>query len=135
VQHVNLVANVYKSTGTFWENYSPEEAAPGKPAKGDFVGWSGIGPIMFFLEYGIGLKPDAARNELIWDLEPGGRRGCDRFWFNGHVVSLIAQPYPGGSRKILLTVDSDGSFTLRIVRRGTNITFHVEEGKQQFTIG
>jgi len=50
-------------------------------------------------------------------------------------VSLIAQPYPGGSRKILLTVDSDGSFTLRIVRRGTNITFHVEEGKQQFTIG
>ena len=33
--------------------YAPDAAEPGKPAKKDFVGWSGIGPIMYLLEYGV----------------------------------------------------------------------------------
>ena len=41
---------------------------PGKPAKGDFVGWTGIVPILYFLEYGIGLKADAPNNRLTWAL-------------------------------------------------------------------
>jgi len=54
LQHLNLVADVYRKTGTIWENYSPEKFEPGDPAKADFVGWSGIGPILYLLEYGIG---------------------------------------------------------------------------------
>jgi hypothetical protein len=41
--HLDLVAQVFKNTGTIWENYAPDALAPGKPAKSDFVGWSGIG--------------------------------------------------------------------------------------------
>jgi hypothetical protein len=125
IQHLDLVSDVHRATGTIWENYSPEKTEPGKPALQDFVGWSGIGPILYLLEYGIGLKPDAARNELLWNLpvEASGRRGCEHYRFNGHVVSLIAT----GER---ITVESDGNFTLK-VRRGRAIqTFAVREGRQ-----
>ena len=37
-----------QSTGTVWENYSPDAATPGEPAKPDLVGWTGIVPIVYF---------------------------------------------------------------------------------------
>src|ERR1019366_2896239 len=103
MQHLKLVANVYKKTGTIWENYPPDFERPGSPAKPDFVGWSGIGPIMYLLEYGIGLKPKAEHNELVWDFKSGGRRGCDHFRFNGHVVSLVAERVPDHAGKLRIT--------------------------------
>jgi len=45
------VAEVYRSTGTFWENYAPDAARPGQPAKPDFCGWSAIAPITLYREF------------------------------------------------------------------------------------
>jgi hypothetical protein len=134
LRHLDLVAQVYKKTGTIWENYSPDAVEPGKPAKADFVGWSGIGPIMYLLEYAIGLKPNAPHNELIWDLTARGRSGCQRFRFNGHVVSLLAESAPGDPNKMRITVDSDGDFDLKVLFRRTEKTFLVRKGKQQFAL-
>jgi hypothetical protein len=138
IRHLNLVADVYRDTGTIWENYSPEKTGPGKPALKDFVGWSGIGPILYLLEYGIGLKPDAARNELLWNLRLEGsgpaRAGCERFRFNGHVVSLLAERDPADARLIRISVESDGNFTLKVARGGAIETFAVREGKQVMTL-
>ena len=36
------VAEVYRETGTIWENYAPLEPAPGRPGQPDFCGWSGL---------------------------------------------------------------------------------------------
>jgi hypothetical protein len=66
--HHDRVMDVFKTTGTFWENYAPESAAPGKPAKKDFVGWSGLGPISVFFEYVLGLRPDVPAGALTWDV-------------------------------------------------------------------
>lgn len=131
LQHVGLVASVYERTGTIWENYSPEKSQPGVGASGylgrkDFVGWSGLGPIMYLLEYGIGLRPDAAHNILTWQLAPGERLGCKLFRFNGHVVSLLATPTNADQYKI--TVQSDGSFTLKVSNGGDVSLFNVEKG-------
>jgi hypothetical protein len=38
-------------------------------------------------EFAIGLKPDALSNTLTWDLNSTGVSGCERFRFNGHVVT------------------------------------------------
>lgn len=54
--HLTNIGRVFPETGTLWENYAPDSAKRGKPAKQDFVGWSGIGPILYLLEYGIGLN-------------------------------------------------------------------------------
>ncbi len=67
-RHHEMVTQVFKDTGTFFENYAPEQAAPGMPAKGDFVGWGGLGPISVFLEYVFGLRPDHLRRVLVWDV-------------------------------------------------------------------
>ena len=134
LNHLELVAHVYETTGTIWENYSPDQVQPGKPAKGDFVGWSGIGPIMYFLEYAIGLQADALHNRLVWRIEPGGRRGCERFRFNGHVASLAAGPAADGSNGETIRVQSDSSFELQTYFQGTMKTFAVKVGEQEFDI-
>jgi glycogen debranching enzyme len=132
LEHLRAVADVFADTGTIWENYAPDAKAPGKPARRDFVGWSGLGPIMYFLEYAIGLSSDAPRNELEWRLESKSRTGCERYRFNGRVVTLIAEPSRGGARKIL--IESDGPFRLRIAAKGTEQVFQVRKGRQYLTL-
>jgi glycogen debranching enzyme len=134
LEHLRTVAEVYKATGTVWENYAPDAARPGKPAKGDFVGWTGIVPIAFFLEYAIGLRTDAPNNRLHWTLASGNRCGCERFRFNGHTVNLLAEPDAPGPGKTRLTVESDGPFRLRVERRGRSHEFEIREGKNGFVV-
>ena len=135
LKHLDLVAKVYEKTGTIWENYSPDAVQQGMPAKANFVGWSGIAPIMYLLEYAIGLKADAPHNRLDWQLQPGGRRGCERFRFNGHVVSLVAEPQPGVAKGERISVQSDGPFELRVRFGGVEKQFTVSSGTQEFEIG
>jgi hypothetical protein len=134
LSHLDLVAQVFRNTGTIWENYAPDATAPGKPAKADFVGWSGIGPIMYLLEYAIGLKPDASHNLLVWDLRSQARAGCERYRFNGHVASLVAEPGSGGPGKMEVSVESDGDFTLQLRYKGKQQNFAVGQGKQKFEL-
>ncbi len=135
LSHLDLVAQVFKNTGTIWENYAPDAIAPGKPAKNDFVGWSGIAPILYLLEYAIGLKPDAAHNVLVWDLPSQFRTGCERYRFNGHLVSLVAEPVPGEKGKMEISVESDSDFALQVHYQGKQHDFGVTQGKQKYELG
>ena len=47
----NGVAEVYRNTGTFWENYAPDAFAPGNESRPDFCGWSAIFPITLWHEF------------------------------------------------------------------------------------
>jgi hypothetical protein len=134
LKHLDLVARVYEKTGTIWENYSPDAVQQGMPAKANFVGWSGIAPVMYLLEYAIGLKTDAPHNRLDWQLQPGGRRGCERFRFNGHVVSLVAEMLPGAVKGERISVQSDGPFELRARFAGAEKQFSISHGKQEFEV-
>jgi hypothetical protein len=136
LNHIRLVTEVFEKTGTIWENYAPDAAEPGKPARKDFVGWSGIGPIMYLIEYGIGLKPNAARNELHWRIPGAFPIGCERFRFNGHVASLLAEPEPerDGFGRLRIRVDSDSAFLLRVQFGGKAKTWAVAPGKQEFSM-
>ena len=132
IENLYRVFEVYKKTGTVWENYAPDSAAPGKPAKPDFVGWSGITPILMLLEYKVGLQPNAAANTLAWRIDATQRIGCQRFRFNGHTVTLTAAPASLDRWKI--SVESDGEFTLRAERSGRARRFLVKRGAQTFTL-
>jgi hypothetical protein len=77
-EDLDNVVRVFEETGTLWENYAPELAAPGNRAKDDFVGWSGLAPIAGLFEYVMGLRADAPSGRLLWDvrlLENHGVRG------------------------------------------------------------
>ena len=134
LEHLGRVAEVFQATGTVWENYAPDVATLGKPAKPDFVGWTGIVPILYFLEYGIGLKPDAPNNRLTWTLTSDKRCGCERFRFGGHVATLAAQPHDAQPDTVSVKVQSDGAFDLRVEHRGKQWDFNVEQGKNEFVL-
>jgi hypothetical protein len=138
MKHVHAVAEICATTGTIWENYAPDSVAPGRHVDGapvvrDMVGWSGIGPILYFLEFGVGLKPDAASNTLRWEIRSPMRSGCERFRFNGHVISLVAAPLPG-EKRTRITVNTDGPFTLVVVRDGITRTESIPKGKSGLEI-
>jgi glycogen debranching enzyme len=134
LEHLDRVAQVFEKTGTVWENYAPDSVAQGKPAKPDFVGWTGIAPILYFLEYQIGLRPDALNNRLNWMLSSNRRCGCERFRFNGHVATLIATPDKDRPSKVTVTVDSDGPFDLHVERGGETWDLRVEKGENTFKL-
>jgi glycogen debranching enzyme len=77
--HLDNVIAVFEKTGTVWENYAPETAAPGAPAKPDFVGWTGLAPIAVLFEYVFGLRPDAAARRLVWDVRLTDGHGVRRY--------------------------------------------------------
>ncbi|MCX6133233.1 MAG: trehalase family glycosidase [Ignavibacteriales bacterium] len=138
MRHLRIVAEVFAKTGTIWENYAPDAKEPGRHADSalvakDFVGWSGIAPILYFLEYGIGLKPNAAQNELTWRIESSGRVGCERYRFNGHVATLLAQPAEG-TRSVVVTIEADGIFKLNVEHGKKKMDFNVRKGHNRFVV-
>jgi glycogen debranching enzyme len=45
------VAEVYRASGTFWENYASDAAKPGNQSRSDFCGWTGLIPIAVEREF------------------------------------------------------------------------------------
>lgn len=86
--HLENVAHVYKNTGTLWENYMPECAAPGEPARPDFVGWTGLSSIAVLIEYVLGIRADAKGNRIIWDIHLTEKHGIRNYPYGGQLVSL-----------------------------------------------
>ena len=129
MNHLRNVVTVFQETGTVWENYAPQRIAPGAPAKRDFVGWTGIGPIGFFIEYAIGIRADALVNKVTWDIRSPKRVGVARFWFGGKTVSLVCEPTDATGRRTL-TVKSTGPFDLEISWQGKTTTVQVPANKQ-----
>jgi glycogen debranching enzyme len=132
LNHLGNLGLVFTATGTIWENYAPDAVAPGEPAKGDFVGWSGLGPILYLLEYAIGLKPDAPRHALHWDLRSPLRCGCARYRCNGRVVSLLASPVSGPAGERRITIEADGPLALTIAQGNVRCTYAVGAGRREF---
>ena len=50
-QYYWAVAEVYKETGTFWENYAPDFIDRGNDSRPDFCGWTGIVPVAIYREF------------------------------------------------------------------------------------
>lgn len=113
LNHLDNVVKIYNDTGTIWENYPPDFIDSGDADKHDFVGWSGIAPTLYLLEFAVGLKGDAANQQLSWRLQPGmGTVGCNRYWFAGRTLDLLATEQPDGTYQV--TATSDAPVTLKV---------------------
>jgi glycogen debranching enzyme len=136
-KHLEQVVGVYSHTGTIWENYATDFLSQGffvngQPVKKNFVGWSGIGPIKFLLEYGVGLKADAVNNKIVWTIRSLDDVGCNRFTFNKAGIHLLAKKAQNGIREI--HVESDKDFLLEVKYNGEKYSFPVRTGKQTFSL-
>ncbi len=112
----------FEKTGTVWEYLAPESAVPGqgfnpddpgKNARRDFAGWGAYPVIATFLEHGIGLRPDAPRRTLRWNLSSTGRCGCRRFAFGDIDTDLIVAARPDAAAEpVLELVRTNRPYTL-----------------------
>ncbi len=103
--HADAVAQIHEQEGTVFEYYSPEHLDAGANDHRDFVGWSGMGPIGFFMTHVVGIQGDAETATITWRL-PSPRRACgiERYWFAGRQLTLRAEPLGSG-----WTVDSEAA--------------------------
>jgi hypothetical protein len=124
VSHMRHVEEVYLRTDTFWENYAPEKAAPGDPARPDHVGITGLSPISILLEDVIGVSADWPRRLVTWDrrLESSGYWGVRNYPLgpDGR-FDLVGN----GQQAVVIT---DVPFGLVVHNRGETINLAVPVG-------
>jgi hypothetical protein len=136
LNHLDQVTAVCRRTGTLWEYYAPDLVAHGSyprrkqlPPKRDFVGWTGLAPIMYLIEYAIGIRPDAAANTVTWSVSSPQRVGISRLWFGGTTAGMVCEAArPSGRRR--LRVEADHPFRLVVTWRGRTTRLRVPAGRE-----
>ncbi len=115
LNHLQNVVRVYEDTGTVWENYAPESARPGDPAKEDFVGWTGLPAIAVLLEEVFGLQPDAPNHTLLWDVRLLDEHGVEGYPFGSKgVLDLKCSGRESALEKPLIEVRSNVPVKVKI---------------------
>lgn len=122
--YLENVVQVYRKTGTVFENYAPfpgEDgmARPGNPAKRDFVGWTGLAPIAVLLEHVIGLKPNAEKNTISWHINLLERHGVEKYPFGKNAtLTLLCEGRSSKEEEPQVTVQSTEPVTVEIIWDG-----------------
>ncbi len=121
INHVDCIAQVFKQTGTIWENYPADSISSGDSDNKDFVGWTGMGPILFFVQYGVGLSYNPSTDTVEWRLDKEavsqGAVGCKNYWFAGKTANFTAITISEGVR---LEAEADKPFKLSVYYNGKN---------------
>jgi hypothetical protein len=112
LNHLDNVVKVFERTGSIWENYPPDSVSSGNADKKDFVGWSGIAPILYLIEFKIGLKADFLREEVAWTInDETGSKGCENYWFFGKTASFYSDKNNGC---LTIQIQTEDKFKLKI---------------------
>ncbi len=105
-------------TKQIWELYSPEKEEPGTRwdnqfyGRPEFVGWSGVGPIVLFIENILGIVPDALSKKIVWRVNSGKKHGIQGLGFLGGRVDLVMEGIKDGQPSF--TIHSSRDFELEV---------------------
>lgn len=113
-RHLAAVTAVWRETGTLWENYSPQAIRPGNPAKGDFVGWTGLAPISVLFEYVFGIHGDPVHQKIRWDVNCTERHGILNYPFGTGCIDLLCERRENPDAEPKLTVKTNVPLTLEL---------------------
>ncbi|WP_273844050.1 MGH1-like glycoside hydrolase domain-containing protein [Rubrobacter calidifluminis] len=124
--HLENVTRVFERTGTLWENYAPEREEPGNPARDDFVGWSGLGPVAVLLEQVLGLHPDAPAGRLLWDVRLLEEHGVLRYPFGARgTLDLLCRARSSPLEEPRIEASSSTPLELVVRWEGKEKTLHL----------
>jgi len=121
MEHLYAVVEVFKRYGTVFENYAPEfihdgKPEKGKPARADFVGWTGLVPISVMFEYVFGIKPDADKRRIRWDVNLLEKHGIEKYPFGVEgELTLICEARNDVNEKPQITFVSNIPVELEVV--------------------
>ncbi len=133
--HLQNIGQVFAETGTVWENYAPEKVAPGRPARRDFVGWGGLGPIAVLIEDVIGIQGQRHEGLIFWDLYLTEEHGVQRYPFGLEgTVNLVADARPNPDTPPKINVETDVPFELCVRWQGKEYVKWMTPGKQTMAL-
>ncbi|MBO5195608.1 MAG: hypothetical protein J6C03_00760 [Clostridia bacterium] len=135
MDYLYTVVEVFKETNTVFENYAPEFVNDGKPSKGeiamkDFVGWTGLAPISILFEYIFGIKPDAGKKKITWDVTLLEKHGVEQYPFGvDGEMTLMCQARNSANEKPVITFESNIPVTLEVIwgEEGNKQSFVIEK--------
>ncbi|MCI0399419.1 MAG: glycoside hydrolase [Chloroflexi bacterium] len=122
--HLENICSVFQHTDTLWENYAPEAARPGEPARPGPVRCTGLPAIAVLLEDVIGLSVDWPLRRVVWDrrLETAGPYGVRNYPLGPDgALDLV-----GDNQAV--TVTSNVPFNLTIQNSETSLQMAVPAG-------
>ena len=132
-RYLNNIYDVYKASGTIWQNYSSESSAHGKFCKPDYVGWSGLGPIQLLIEDVLGIKANALEKRIDWRLRRTDRHGIEHLQFGDICASLVASRRDNLNSPVEFTVTTDKPFELCVYGQ-TSKVFQVLKGTHSYRL-
>ena len=124
LNHVQNVTEVFNKTGQVYENYAPESANAGDPAKAGYVGWAGLGPISVLFEYVFGIRTDALARSIEWTVRRTERHGVLRLPVGDATVDLICEKRPCENDEPDVKVVSSAPVTVKIKWNGGEKTVY-----------
>jgi glycogen debranching enzyme len=129
--HHSNVVEVFKKTGTFFENYSPD-FVKGNDKK-DFVGWTGLAPINVLLEYIFGIRSHAQDNLLIIDVNLLDEYKVENYPFGkGKQIDIKVSKRKHKSEKPVVTISSNKEFKLKLKVGHEVHEYDVKQGQNIF---
>ncbi|MBQ8720273.1 MAG: glycoside hydrolase [Clostridia bacterium] len=117
-EHLDNVVKVFEETGTVYENYAPESAERGNPAKANFVGWTGLSSIAALFEYVFGIHPDAQNKKLVWQVNLTDEHGIRQYPLGDATVDIICEKRNSKDEKPVIHLTSDKPVTLTVIYNG-----------------
>ena len=108
------VVKVFNDTHTLWENYAPEAAHQGSPAKDAFVGWSGLFPISIMMDYVFGIRPFAREKKIVWQVNLTDRHGVEQYPLGDLLVDLICEARTSTEEEPQITVKCAEPITVEV---------------------
>ncbi|MBQ4110014.1 MAG: glycoside hydrolase [Clostridia bacterium] len=116
--HVHNVTEVFSNTGAVYENYAPEKAEPGNPAKAGYVGWAGLGPVSVLFEYVFGIIPDAVNRKITWRINRLEKHGVLKYPLGNTTVDLICNGRKSQDEEPEIQIKSEIPLTVEIIWNG-----------------
>jgi hypothetical protein len=112
---------------TLWENYAPDEVAPGEHSKPGYVGWTGLPPIAVLFENIFGLNPDASTGRLAWDVRLIEGHGVSQYPFGlSGLLDLKCAARQSAHERPVLSIHSNVPFTLDLTWNGGKESIKVD---------
>ena len=123
LNHLECLTKVFVDTGTIWENYPADFITSGDSDHRDMVGWSGLAPILYTVQYRIGLSADSRTGTVMWDLASlRDKLGCRRYAFFGKQADFMAVKNENG---IEISVKTADAFTLALMNGAEKKTVRI----------
>ncbi|OJU52018.1 MAG: hypothetical protein BGN96_07510 [Bacteroidales bacterium 45-6] len=125
VNHHHNIVEVFKQTGTFFENYAPEKAQGNN--RNDFVGWTGLPPIAVLFEYVFGIQADVPHHRLVWRIDLTDEFGVNEYPYGvDGIVNLKCKARKSELEKPQVVVNSSTDLDLVVIWAGGQYTLKVK---------